>query len=381
MENPQPEPKIETKNKKLLFIHPGGLGDVVLLLPALQNLRDGFEPDWQIDLLVEKRAYQGSLELFSINKIVDKVKTFDFKNKYALLQFPELIRQIGGYSTVISSGSSPLVSLLLFFSGAKKRVGFKSNLDFLLTDPIKLNKEQYAARMLWELTQPLTRVITQKTDKEKAIPQLKLDTKAIPVEGLLTGRYLLIHPGVSVLSIIKRIIKTPGSFFWSDLIDKLDQKLKNTDIKIALVAGPDEKEIAKEIIKNCKSASNKIVDLSESSFSLPELIQLIAGSAAFVCADSAPLHLGICVGANIVALFGPTDPNKLLPNANDYTSLYGGNTLSLVKVTNLLCQPCLWNRRSQSCGAPICVDWQDPNVVLEALSGVLDLKVAKESHL
>lgn len=374
MEESLPEPKEKKNtNKRLLFIHPGGLGDVILVLPALKELKEHLGENWKIDLLVEKRAYAGSLELFSMNQLINEVKVFDFKSKYAILHFSDLIAKVRGYNTVISSGSSPIVSILLFLSGAKQRVGFKSKLNFLLTASAKLNTNQYAAQMLWELSQALT----QKSIKEKAIPQIKLPNRAIPVDGLARKRYLLLHPGVSVLSIIKRIKKTPGSLFWSDLINQLDSKLKNTDIKIVLVAGPDERETIKEILAKCKSAPRNLIDLSDRSFTIPELSQLIENSLAFVCADSAPLHLGVSVGANIVALFGPTDPNKLLPNSQDYSLQNEGRTLSVVKVKNLLCQPCLWNRRSQSCGLPICVDLQDPKDVLEALSGVLRQEIIR----
>jgi ADP-heptose:LPS heptosyltransferase len=32
-----------------------------------------------------------------------------------------------------------------------------------------------------------------------------------------------------------------------------------------------------------------------------------------LCTDSAPMHIGVGVGTNLLALFGPTDPEKLLP--------------------------------------------------------------------
>jgi ADP-heptose:LPS heptosyltransferase len=33
-----------------------------------------------------------------------------------------------------------------------------------------------------------------------------------------------------------------------------------------------------------------------------------------LCTDSAPMHIGVAVGTTLLALFGPTEPEKLLPH-------------------------------------------------------------------
>ena len=47
--------------------------------------------------------------------------------------------------------------------------------------------------------------------------------------------------------------------------------------------------------------------------SIPQLAQMLKMSRAVLALDSAPMHAAGAVGANIVSIFGPTDPRKYGP--------------------------------------------------------------------
>jgi ADP-heptose:LPS heptosyltransferase len=402
--------------KKLLFIHPGGLGDVLLLVPALEELRKKVGPQALIELLVENRAFIGSKEFFleSSDKalLINKVSCFDFKGKSLLTKIPNLLRQIQGFDCVIASGSSPKVAMLLFLSRAPKRIGYKSKLSFLLTDAVTLNKNQYAAHMLSDLLKPVSSVqnlddhaneqFPDPTGKLKDLAKqvevskhLDSTNSASPVDELVNTRYVLIHPGVSALSITKRIKKTPGLDFWLQLCRLILQRQAQYNCKLAIVAGPDERDFATQLVSSIKSSpeyslesfhsdssstvssdvqeviKNRFIDLSQQKFKINELAQLIKNSQAFICADSAPLHLAVGVGANIVSIFGPTDPSKLVPSSQDYTERFPQKSIKVAQVSNLSCSPCLWNRNACSCASPICIDWLEPEDLIKHLDQTL----------
>jgi|694.fasta_scaffold38563_8 putative inorganic carbon (HCO3(-)) transporter len=373
-------------SEKVLFIHSGGLGDIVLLSPALKALSESLNEKAKLDLLVETRAFQGSKEFFQVtdNKI-NEIKFFDFKGKFAFLKIFSLLAILRNYSTIISSGRSPLISLLLFLSGAKKRIGFKSSTGFLLTDQISLNESQYASSMLFDLIKPFvenreffsktgnqlnlersSEILSYKQGEGYSKPQIseQLLDMAVPAKPLienlnLSSGYILIHPGVSKLSLQKGIIKSPDIEYWIELIKEALGEFPN--FKIVLTGGPDEKELVSEFDQALSDKPNFINLLKEKSFSLLETTQLIKQSKVFICADSAPLHLAISVNASIVALFGPTDPVKLIPEKEINKSI------KIIKVANLLCQPCLWNRRAKSCKLPLCVKLQKTEWVIQAI--------------
>jgi ADP-heptose:LPS heptosyltransferase len=49
-----------------------------------------------------------------------------------------------------------------------------------------------------------------------------------------------------------------------------------------------------------------------------KLAAAIAAANLMLCTDSAPMHLAVAVQTYTIALFGPTDPAKLLPTGDRY---------------------------------------------------------------
>jgi len=61
--------------------------------------------------------------------------------------------------------------------------------------------------------------------------------------------------------------------------------------------------------------------LSQHQGDIPDtgkLAAMIAGANLILCTDGAPMHLAVAVQTYTIALFGPTEPQKLLP-ASDRT--------------------------------------------------------------
>ncbi|MDX1917738.1 MAG: glycosyltransferase family 9 protein [Candidatus Caenarcaniphilales bacterium] len=335
---------------KALFIHSGGLGDVIMLSPSLRLLREKLGTKFQIDLLVEKRACEGSREFFALTDCVDEVKSFDFKGKESVaFKFLSLLKILDDYQILIASGSSPLVSVLLWCSRARRRIGFQSSCAFLLSDPVPLIRDRYASLMWGELISPLVGEIP--TDLKPALPR---ESYRQELPENITKAYILVHPGVSQLSLQKGIIKSPNLAFWSDLLKGLCTE--NHDKQIVLVGGSDEKNFFEDLRPSLSQLPN-LVDLSERRFSISALANLIAESKNFICVDSAPMHLGVAVNAQLEVIFTATDPRKLIPK--DYPKI------KLHKVDNLLCQPCLWDRRSKSCAKPLCVEFLNPQTFFD----------------
>jgi len=54
---------------------------------------------------------------------------------------------------------------------------------------------------------------------------------------------------------------------------------------------------------------------------LGQLAALIAGANLMLCTDSAPMHLAVAVQTYTLALFGPTDPAKLLPRSDKFVGI------------------------------------------------------------
>lgn len=342
---------------KVLAINFGGIGDEVLFLPTLERIKE-LAPDCELTLLVEPR----SKSVMEVTNLIDKIITFDIKKKpltpVDLIRLTMLLRT-GGYDMVISSGSSPMVAMLLFLSGIKLRVGYDSGspVKSLLTHPVKLLREQYAADMYHDLTKGMANYLRRKANANASIrdvdhtyqvPKVTLKAeslaamKAFLEEGLKNTvttddtrpiKTILIHPGTSQMAVSKGIIKHWSSENWLAFIRLLqNQKDQPFQTRVILCGGPDDKEVVAELERLLKADSGQGKNGSSASAApyisavgktkgLADLAALTSLCDVLVCVDSAPMHIGVGLNKNLVALFGPTDPKLLIPNQKNFKVL------------------------------------------------------------
>jgi ADP-heptose:LPS heptosyltransferase len=347
---------------KVLAINFGGIGDEVLFLPTLERIKE-LAPDCELTLLVEPR----SKSIMDVTNLIDKIITFDIKKKpltpFDLITLTMLLRK-GGYDMVISSGSSPMVAMLLFLSGIKLRVGYDSGspVKSLLTHPVKLLREQYAADMYHDLTKGMANYLRRKANPNASIRDidgtyqvpnitLKADSlaamKAFLEEGLkqtqgsgqngtqnsVTAadtnaidtrpvKTILIHPGTSQMAVRKGIIKHWSSENWLAFIRLLqNQKDQPFQTRVILCGGPDDKEVVAELEKLLKADASTYISAVGKTKGLADLAALTSICDVLVCVDSAPMHIGVGLNKNLVALFGPTDPKLLIPNQKNFKVL------------------------------------------------------------
>ena len=146
---------------------------------------------------------------------------------------------------------------------------------------------------------------------------------------------VLIHPGVSKLSVIKKCIKTIPPEIWAQTIDLLVAEGK----KVMLIGGPDDKECIETILKTVRTKNFE--NLYGTTKSLKDLAVLISSAEKFLCSDSAPLHVGVALGVKTYVIFGPTDVKALIPNSD--------NVIPIMADDNCPLKPCLWARRQTTC--------------------------------
>lgn len=324
--------------KKILVINFGGIGDEILFLPTLISLKKEF-PDAKITLALEPR----SKGIKDLTDIIDDLFLIDVKskNKYKELFKLIFLAQKGNFDLVVSSGGNKLISILLFLTGIKFCYGYDTGVlsRILLTKAVPLNKNQYACNMYHDLITPLTDI---KTD----LPQIKLEN----VEK--ESNTVLIHPGVSQLSVQMGMIKTIPAEKWAEVIDLLIENGK----KVILAGGPDDKDCIEIIRKTMQKTSNEnFVDYYGKTKSLIDLAKLIASSEKFVCSDSAPLHIAVAVKTKTYVVFGPTDDKKLIPNSPDVITIKADDNCTL--------KPCLWEKRQTTCEYLICLDIKTEKMV------------------
>ncbi len=332
--------------KNILFINYGGLGDEILFLPAIFSVKKEFS-NAKITLALEPR----SKSIFSLTDNINEVIEVDIKAK-GLLKYLNILKFIlkarsKKFDCVISSGKSFFVPIILFLMGIRERIGYSGKTDFLLTKKVKLNENQYAAKMYHDLVKPIVKNLYE--DPSINIPNdLKLNDD-IPKDG-----YIAIHPGVSKLSITKNIIKCPKLSFWLQLIEGLLIKGK----KVVLLGTKDDSELIEKIC-SCDRINNhkNFINYYNKTKNLLELALIMKNADSVICVDSAPLHVAVCVNARLYAIFAPTNELKLVPNRLG---------IDIIK-NNVACRPCLWHKRKCNCEKSECLDI-DYNLILNKIN-------------
>lgn len=307
------------KPKKILIVNFGGIGDEILFLPALSSLKKEF-PQAEITLCLEPR----SKSVKDLTDLIDKVICVDIKGKHKYIELLKFVaKTFLKFDMVFSSGANTLIPVLLFMTGTKKRYGFDSGLlsRLLLSKAVKLDKNRYASAMYHELVTPVTENVT-------LLPEIKVD--GVEKES----GSVLIHPGVSKMSVQKNMIKTWTPDIWAELIKRVIEKGK----KVYLIGGPDDKECIEKIDAILNGYPN-YVNLYGTTKNILDLARLTKKAEVLICSDSAPMHIGVGVGTKTLALFGPTDEKKLIPEDEKFIAIKN----------NIHCRPCLWDKRQTTC--------------------------------
>ncbi len=309
------------QTKRILFINFGGLGDEILFLPTILSVKEQF-PDSEITLALEER----SRGIVSLTNIIDKTLYANIKGKSKYFELLKLLFKIwqGKYDIVISSGSNKFISIFLFMTFIKEKYGYNTGKlsQILLTKAVDLNKNQYAADMYHDLAKYITNIRTE-------LPVLSIQKKPI------IKNTVLIHPGVSKISVQKGMIKTIQPEQWAEVVEKLADSGK----RVLLAGGPDDKECIERIQKLVPP--EKYENLFGQTKNLAELAELISSAEIFLCSDSAPLHIAVAMGTKTFVIFGSTDDKKLIPQNE--------NVVAIKADCNCPLQPCLWERRQTTC--------------------------------
>jgi heptosyltransferase-2 len=273
---------------KILMIHSGGIGDLLLSLPAMRAFRKAF-PDSSLELL----GFPERLSLVAHDLRAAAVHSIDqaglahFYLEGAVLP-PRFGELFSSFSAALLIGRSQAG----IFAENLRRTGLK-RVFFLPSFPEEGQKIHVTDALLRTL-----RSFGIKSDEGFA--PLHLSGEALSFADLLlakagwkTGtRILAIHPGSG--SPIKNW--NPGKF-------ALVADWASEHALIFLITGP-ARDGREEVLMAVKKARPVALD----HLPLPGLAAFLGKCTAFLGNDSGITHLSAIMGTPTLALFGPTDP-------------------------------------------------------------------------
>ena len=290
---------------RILALVPGGIGDQILFFPTLDQLKHHY-PQAQIDVAVEPRA-KGS---YRVLDAVHSVLTFDYANRNGPADWGNLIGSVREreYDAVLAVSRDRLVGPFLWLMGIPKRVGYGNNWGAgFLTDPVPFKPQQYAVHLYHDLVQGMG-ITAPCPDLTVQVPILDQEWCQSEQQrlGLTPDQdYLIIHGGTSRTAQQQGIDKLYPISGWQAALQGMAERFP--DLSILVIQGPENRAWVQELTT---AYSHLQVVASEN---IGQLTAMIAGAKGMVSTDSAPLYLGVAVKTKAIGLFGPTDPERLLP--------------------------------------------------------------------
>ncbi|WP_414751947.1 glycosyltransferase family 9 protein [Anabaena sp. CCY 9910] len=291
---------------RVVALVPGGIGDQILFFPTLDDLKR-YYPNAQLDVVVEPR----SKAAYRVSKSVNDILTFDYKDRNSLADWGNLVGTIRDreYDVAIAVGQSWLVGLFLWLTGIPTRIGYQGKGTSFLTKTVPFKPSQYAAAVYHDLLQPFG-ITTPTPELAVNVPKPDIDWANSEQKrlGVSETGYVLIYGGSSWASQPQALDSIYPVENWQEIIQ--DFRQKQPDLPIVVIQGPDDEQFV-------RSLRDYSLDIKVTSpDNVGKLTAMIAGANLMLTTDSAPLHLSVAVQTYTIALFGSTDPVKLLPSSD-----------------------------------------------------------------
>jgi len=354
---------MDLSHKRILIIKPSSLGDVVHTLPTVHAVKRCF-PSCHIGWIVQ-RGFAGILEADSaIDEIIpifipstsDPGGPRDAYIQAALATartLYQLRRRLasGPYDLVLDLHASFRSGLLGLTNPGGTRVGFAGAKELntlfqhklVQPDPSKPHAVDqnfaFAAFLGVEPRPEDFHLAVSANDREKA-------GAFLAESGLNNGAGIVYANPAARWETKMWTVEA-----WAELADQLAR----AGVGVVFAGSPADAALIGEI--TCRMKERAVV--SAGKLSLGESAALLEASDVYVGVDSGPMHVAALVGTPVVALFGPTDPQKVGPYGRGH---------KVIRRQGLECLGC----RKRVCDRRRCLEDITPQEVYGETMKVLD---------
>ena len=337
--------------RHILVIRPGGMGDMIVLLPVIRLLQKHFT-NARIDIACEKR----NLDVLRLSGISCHASAYDANP----LAFLNTLRK-GAYDIALDTEQFHNFSALFaFLSGAPARVGFKINprRNPLYTHIVNYSPDGPESRQFMRLVEPLG-IAKQSCDPANVLkaesaslsPALKDELDCLSEKGPLA----VIHIGAST------VYKRWSSARFVELARGMRQQ---NGCAIALIGDRNDVDAGRRIVR-AAGADSGIASYA-GRLKLDETAALMERASLFVGGDSGIAHLAVALGLRTVVLFGPSDHLKWGTEDERHATVR----------TALPCSPCFIFGYHKPCRSIACMNGIRVDAVLAACRQVMESPAA-----
>ncbi len=338
--------------KKIVIIKIGAIGDAIMSLPTLVNIKKR-EPDAQITWI----GGESIEELFQSFGLIDRFIAVSEEKLYGR----GLLRKLSTLSKVwlqlfckkfdqlFIFHHDTRYKLLGWFCFAKRRV-ITTREKYLRTDQY----HAYGYLKAWLDTQ------SKCNNESLSYPKIHFsqDIKNKFIQEIGEQKTILLFPGGTKNPLREQTVRRWPISYYRRIATLFLQK----GYKIAIAGGKSDKWILPFF-------SHLPIPFFVGNQSLLELAHLIAISAVFITHDTGPMHLAKLTDTPTLALFGPVNPHSRYAEEtekNNIKVIWGGGGLA--------CRPCYDGKEFPPCTHTLCMRKIQPDEVFEKGMEILGKK-------
>lgn len=354
--------------RRVLFINPFGIGDVLFTTPVLRLLKEA-HPDTYIGYWCNERVaailknHPDIDRIFALSRgdIKKIYRQSLFKGLAASMDIARRIKK-EKFDIALDFSLDDHYSYVCRRIGIRRRIGFNyKNRGRFLTD--KLDIEGYSGRHVVEHYLDLLRFL----DIQPKAQGLEL---FVPEEDAKEAGKLLAAYGIGEGDLVIGVAAGAGASWGKDAAFKrwppvkfarIADKVADTfKAKIVLLGDESEKPIADTISGLMR---HKPVDLAGKT-SLGELAAVISRLKLLISNDGGPLHMAVALGIRTVSIFGPVDEKVYGP--------YPEGKQHVVVTHEIQCRPCYKKFRLPECNRDkVCITAVSIEDVYQSVRGLL----------
>ena len=336
--------------KKFLVIKIAAIGDVIMALPMLNEIRY-FNKNAHITWVCGKTVYP-ILKEFDIDEIilVDEKKLLSGNQFEKIVEVFKLWGRIAFrfYDSVFIAHADKRYQIITIFSFSKYKKSFSREMGNMLPIFGRHHSDEYARLTSSDKNTGENRFV--KRTCQFKLPEI-ISSNVLDVLKQCTGtKKIVLSPGGA-----KNVMADDACRRWPiEKYVELADRLLSDGYDVILVGAASDLWINKYF-------GNMAVINVVGKTSLVELVELISKADCFVSHDSGPMHLAGLTKTRIIALFGPTMPMEKVPK--------NGNSVYIWKNVELPCCPCYDGKYYMECAENICMSRISVDDVLGVING------------
>jgi heptosyltransferase III len=346
----RPFSPITAPKQRIVLIRPDHFGDLLMLGPALQYIRQ-HATEHELFLMTGPWNQSVAGHIAAGWKNINwPFPGFDRSETSGASLAPyrqlahaaSMLRDLEVQTAVLTRDDHWWGAWMAREAGIPVRTGYDHpRVRSFLTHPLNIPKMNYAQKNL-ELARRSLAILGYRADIDPFEPRdyplrWPVEQSAFELAATLLRerdipeRFAVVHPGTGAP------VKLWPPDRWAHVIDRVGYK---TSTCVVLTGSPDERDLCEEIAER---ADQDVVNLAGET-SLFVLGELMRNASLVLGVDSGPLHLAVAVGTPSIHLYGPSDHIRYGP--------WGCADRHLVLRVPMNCPDCgnLSEGRPQGCG-------------------------------